>query len=331
MTAERDVANACRACPSLCERACPVSAVAREATPWAKMLRAAEALAGGLAPAEAAWLDWCTHCHACTDVCPASVPVADVLALAAARASGPEAGQAAGVDLHAWRELGVLRGDAAVVLDVGGASEVDAAALTAWLLARGAADIHVLPGFSLGEDLLASGRHQAFETLAAVIDGALGEVRVVAVAGGDALRALTAMQAAGRLRRVYLTLLDAWLARFGLPGAADAVRLEPCRTRRPGVAGGPSQARPQGQTVAGSALWPPAAACCGAALPLARAAPEAADAAARQVLAALVAQGARAVHVEDMQCAAHLRKSLLQQGLPLRLEHRAGLLARGGR
>lgn len=319
-----DALAACSHCPGFCAPACVATRVLRRdlATPKQRMGLAALAFDGRLDDEARLWLAACTRCDACTQACALEVPVADVVE--AALAEGPAPRGLADVEatlpdeLHRWRELGRLEGHAVVLLDM--QTDLSPGTLEAWLTARESLPTRVLAGLDVGARLLAAGRWSAFEQLAEAIDAALRTVRYVAVATGDGLRALQRMQAMGKLRQPYVTLLDTWLARFGLPTGASAVPLPACR--------GASHAGPTAQ-VPGSAVWPPSPNCCGAAEPFASVWPDAARVAADDLVATLVRQGHRCVHVADLRCATWLRAAVERQDAELQIVHRLDRLTNG--
>lgn len=297
----RTAADICRSCPSVCESACPalLGSGRLDRTPRGLVLTAAAGLDDGI--------DHCTNCGGCTRRCEADVPVAELLA--DRRAMRPDAGTV-GDAADAWNALRGLRARTVVIGRCGcGAPGPDAEALRTAFDRAKVENVVVLDGLDCGRRHLQRGAMRSFATLTPAIGAALQGVRSLVVPGGACNRALDRHIAEAGLVAIYTSLLDDWLARFGVELGRRAARLPCCQL-------GEGRAEPQVTT---SAAFPPGTTCCGGHGPLADVDPDTAFEAARGLLARVLGSGRAELHVVDATCAAHLRAVAAAEGMQIEI------------
>ncbi len=294
-------ADICRSCPSMCESVCPavLGSGRLDRTPRGMVLAAAVGLDEPL--------DHCTACGGCTRRCEAEVPVGDLLA--SQRARRPDRGDV-GASAEAWRKVAGLRARTAVIARCGcGAPGPDADVLRAAFDQARVEGVVVLDGLDCGRRQLQRGAMNSFAALTPAIGAALQGVRSLVVPGGACNRALDRHIAEAGLVAIYTSLLDDWLARFGVELGRGAARLPCCQL-------GEGRAEPQ---TTSSAASPPGTSCCGGHGPLADVAPATAAEAARGLLARVIGSGKTELHVVDATCAAHLRAVAASEHLPIEI------------
>lgn len=263
--------------------------------------------------------DLCTGCGACSQVCDADVPVADLLRQA--RGLQRQAGdrRARGDDSLAqaegWRRARGAPGLTWLVARCGcGAPGYDEAALRAALLRQGRSRVVVVSGLDCGRRAFEAGADAAFLALGDVIAPALAQVRTLVVAGEACVQSLRRHQEAQELAALHVALLDDWLARFGVRLPGGAIRLSPCQ-RAPATVAAPGL----------TPCFPPAPACCGGQGRLVEVAPAVAQAAGLDLLRRLEGRtaGPQRLYVADATCAAHLRHIVEAHGVAVEIVDRA--------
>ena len=294
-------ATICQSCPSMCESVCPalLGSGRIDRSPRAMIVGAAMGLDDGI--------DHCTACGGCTRRCEADVPVADLLA--GRRALRPDS-SATSVAIAGWQGHRGLRARTVVIARCGcGAPGPDAETLRRAFAHAAVEGIVVLEGLDCGRRELQRGAMASFGTLTPVIAAALQGVRSLVVPGGACNRALDRHIADAGLVAIYTSLLDDWLARFGVEMGRRTARLPCCQL-------GDGRSEPQ---VALSAASPAGTSCCGGHGPLVDVAPDASYQAAKGLLARVIGSGKAELHVVDATCADHLRRVAAQERLPIQI------------
>jgi len=296
-------AVACDDCDAPCAAVCaPHAAAGHPATAPAALVRLA---AGGPHPL----LQWCSHCGACEAWCPHDMPVR---ALLRPQLSAPDYARV----LQSWTATAPWRAHS--VLWAGCDTHrlaIDVDALARALHRHGVQDVAVARTLPCGGDGDARD-----EVLAAQISSLHRGVREIVVPSGACRDAMIRRFKAAGLRGRTVAVLDQWLARFGVSISPNAAHFSCCRLRR--------DARDIESEA--SAVWPAGPTCCGAGLPLQRAAPHVASATAAALLARWQDAGTEAVHVEDAACAAHLRAVAKERGLGVRIVTRLDVFLAAG-